>query len=817
MAGGKGTRLRPLTCGIPKPMVPILNKPVMEYTIALLKKYNITDIAITMAYLPSVITDYFGTGEKWGVNIHYYTEEVPLGTGGSVKNADDFIDGTLLVISGDALTDLNIHKAIHYHRNKNAKATLVLRKEPVPIEYGVIITDRQGRIVRFLEKPSWGEVFSDTINTGIYILEPEALNYYKKGDNFDFSKDLFPQLLRDDVPMFGYVMDDYWCDIGDIKSYKQTQFDILNKKVKIDIQGTEISNGIWIGEGTIIDHGVTVKAPAYIGNNCSIKRGAIIDAYTVIGDYSRIERNVHLKKSIIWGNTIIGEGCNCSGAMICSNAVTKNNVNIYENAVIGEGSQLSHDVIVKPEVKIWPHKSIEDNTIVQENLVWGTKASKTLFGFRDISGEINIDITPEFASKLGASFSSILKQDPTIVVSGDGDNASNVIKRSLISGILSTGAAVIDIDHGIIPMNRFAVRFYKAKGGIHVRTDCENNNKVYIEFMDKTGANISRSMEREVENVLNREDYKRCNASYIKEVIEANNFSAYFLEEGVRLLQNLPTIIRKRPIFLLSSKSEKVSKLAENLLGKIGCHVIVDKTVEKYKSVSDYLIFLSRKVVNSKADIGVFISEDGENLILVDEFGREIDNEKYMAFVSLLVMKKGPLKSVILPYISPKSIENMIQNQDVEIIRTKSSPACVMSTMLNHDSEQEDLILQYILSFNAIWALGLITDFLAEKNMKLSDLVQELPQIYYKKQEIPCEWKDKGRVIRQLIGENRNDNIEMFEGIKIHQDKGWALIVPDSERPVFNVYTEGFTEEYAQELSVIYSKKVKELLENQRQ
>ncbi|MBS3994895.1 MAG: nucleotidyltransferase family protein, partial [Alkaliphilus sp.] len=190
MAGGKGTRLRPLTCGIPKPMVPILNKPVMEYSIKLLKKYGIRDIAVTMAYLPTVITDYFADGEKWGVHLKYFNEEVPLGTGGSVKNAEEFLEDTFIVISGDALTDLDINQALKYHKMKKSRATLVLKKEPVPVEYGVVITDESGRIIRFLEKPSWGEVFSDTINTGIYILEPEVLNYYQKGENFDFSKDL---------------------------------------------------------------------------------------------------------------------------------------------------------------------------------------------------------------------------------------------------------------------------------------------------------------------------------------------------------------------------------------------------------------------------------------------------------------------------------------------------------------------------------------------------------------------------------------------------------------------------------------------------
>jgi mannose-1-phosphate guanylyltransferase/phosphomannomutase len=253
MSGGVGTRLRPLTCHLPKPMVPIFNKPVMEYGINLLKKYGINDIAVTLCYLPKIITDYFGDGSEFNVNINYYIEDRPLGTGGSVKNAHEFFDNTIVVISGDAFTNIDLGKAHNFHKEKGSKATLILSREPVPLEYGVVITDDNGKIIRFLEKPSWGEVFSDTINTGIYILEPEVLDYYKQGENFDFSKDLFPRLLRDNVPMYGYITEEYWCDVGDLNTYIETHVDVLSDEKKHYLLGKEQGKGIWIGEGTILE------------------------------------------------------------------------------------------------------------------------------------------------------------------------------------------------------------------------------------------------------------------------------------------------------------------------------------------------------------------------------------------------------------------------------------------------------------------------------------------------------------------------------------------------------------------------------------
>ena len=362
MAGGKGTRLRPLTCGIPKPMVPIFDSPVMEYTLKLLKMHNIYDVGVTLAYLPQVIMDYFGEGKDYELNIQYFIEKTALGTGGSVRNTGDFLDSTFIVISGDSLTDLDLGKAVEFHKNKKSKATLVLKREPVPIEYGVIITAADGRIIRFLEKPSWGEVFSDTVNTGIYILEPEVLEYYPKGENFDFSKDLFPKLLEDDVPMYGYITEDYWCDIGDLTSYRQTHFDVLDGKLKLDLEAKEITKGVWMGSGTFISSNAILIPPIYIGSSSIIDDGAIIDSYSVISKNCRIGENSKIKRSIIWKNSEIGESNGISGAVLCSNTVVKNRVNILENTVIGQDTILLDGSLIKPDIKIWPEKKVYENS-----------------------------------------------------------------------------------------------------------------------------------------------------------------------------------------------------------------------------------------------------------------------------------------------------------------------------------------------------------------------------------------------------------------------------------------------------------------------
>lgn len=812
MAGGMGSRLRPLTCDLPKPMVPILGKPTIEYSIELLKKYGITEIAVTMAYMPSVIVDHFDDGREMGVNLQYFVEETPLGTGGSVKNAEEFLDEPFIVISGDALTDINIKEAIEYHKRKNSKVTLVLKKESIPLEYGVIITDEQGRIIRFLEKPSWGEVFSDTVNTGIYILEPEVLDYYKKGDNFDFSKDLFPKLLKDNIPMFGYVTKNYWSDIGDLNTYKEAQFDILAGKVDINIDNKEINRGIWIDEGTKLGENITIIPPVYIGRNCIINDLAKLGPYAIIGNNCEINKRATIKKSIIWKNTKIGKNSDLRGTSICNNVTIKDRVNVLEGSAVGAHTSLDNETIVKPNVKIWPDKKIGENIVVNQNLVWGTKTSKAIFGNKDVSGDINIDITPEFASRLGSAFASNLKEDAAIVVSSDYANSSKLIKNSLISGILSTGKGVFNLKDVPMPLNRYAIRHLEADGGIHIRKDHHNDNRIHVELVDENGANLNRNQERKIENLFNREDFERCNASKMKSIMDIDNFFSFYIKNGTKRLRDISAIKRRNPRLLISSSCKNILEHTTQFLENIGCQIERDYSVDKYDCVEEYLKYISKQVVRNKADMGIIFSQNGENLILVDERGRVIDREMYTVLSALILLKIGTSKKICVPYTSPKIIESMAKEYEVEVVRTKTSPAHIMNEIINNIDNENDMFLQYILNFDAILASGKIIDFLVYNSVSLGELVDELPDYYFVEKEIKCDWEDKGRVIKEILVEHKNKDIELFEGIKINNEKGWALILPDSERPVFKVYAEGFSEEYAKELSTIFSQKVEDLL-----
>src|SRR6266567_2370324 len=299
MAGGEGTRLRPLTSNQPKPMVPIVGKPCMEHILELLRTHGFDDVIVTVAFLPQAIRGYFGDGDALGIEVSYSVEESPLGTAGSVRLAADQLDETFLVISGDALCDVDLTKLVEFHRDRGAAVTIGLKSVENPLEFGIVVTDDEGKVERFLEKPTWSQVFSDTINTGIYVLEPEVLRHIPTDRPYDFSKELFPLLLEMGRPLYGYVMDGYWQDIGNLDQYRQANYDALDGRIALNIEGIQLRGNIWIGEGVDLEDLDQVEGPAFIGNNCRVARESSVGPYSVLGPGTTLRERGRVSRSVI--------------------------------------------------------------------------------------------------------------------------------------------------------------------------------------------------------------------------------------------------------------------------------------------------------------------------------------------------------------------------------------------------------------------------------------------------------------------------------------------------------------------------------------
>jgi mannose-1-phosphate guanylyltransferase len=351
LVGGEATRLRPLTCNMPKAMVPVLNIPFLEHVIRYLSGHGVNDIVLAQGHLPKVMDDYFQDGSRLGVKLTYSLEHKPMGTGGAIKNAEQYLQDRFLVLNGDIFTDLDITAMVQFHEERRAKATISLTPVEDPTAYGLIETTSDGRVTRFLEKPGWDQVTTNMINAGTLILDKEVLKRIPPQVNYSYERQLFPQLLAESEPIFGYPSTSYWIDIGKPETYLQLHRDLMRGEVK----GYSLVQGkvVKIGHGCSLHPETQIVGPAVIGNNCTIGRGARVLGPVVIGQGNTIAEDAVIDSSITWDDTRLGTRSNLIECLVANNCNLDANVNA-EKSVIGDHVTLSRNTRLGPGSRIWP-------------------------------------------------------------------------------------------------------------------------------------------------------------------------------------------------------------------------------------------------------------------------------------------------------------------------------------------------------------------------------------------------------------------------------------------------------------------------------
>ncbi|MFP4410796.1 sugar phosphate nucleotidyltransferase [Coleofasciculus sp.] len=830
MAGGSGTRLRPLTCDLPKPMVPVLNRPIAEHIINLLKRHNITEVIATLYYLPDVMRDYFQDGSDFGVQMTYAVEEEqPLGTAGCVKNIAELLDDTFIVISGDSITDFDLQAAIEFHKSRNSKATIVLYRVPNPVEFGVVITDEQMRIRRFLEKPSTSEIFSDTVNTGTYILEPSVLDYLPENTESDFSKDLFPLLLDKGEPMYGFVADGYWCDVGHLDAYRASHYDALDRKVEIDFAYEQKRSGLWVGQNTSIDPTAKIQTPALIGSNCRIGPGVNIEAGTVIGDNVTVGAYADLKRPILWNGSIIGDEVHLRACVIARGTRVDRRAHVLEGAVVGSLSTVGEEAQISPSVRVWPSKKIESGAILNMNLIWGSTAQRNLFGQRGVQGLANIDITPEFAVKLGAAYGSTLKPGSQVTVSRDQRSISRMVSRSLIAGLMSVGIHVQNLEATAIPIARMVVPTLAVTGGIHVRVHPDRPDYILIEIFDSHGINISKAKEKKIEGAYFKEDLRR---SPIPEIGNVNYPSQLLDLYSVGFERHLNVeAIRNSGAKLVIDYAYAVSgAVLPVLLAKFGCDAVVLNASLNQMSLSaeereGLLTQLGQVVEALKANFGVQVSANGEQLILVDESGMPVRGETLTALMVSLMLTAHPRSTVVVPVHTSGAVEQIARRHDGRVIRTKANPAALMeasqsnpNVVLGGSEEMGFIFPQLHPGFDAMFCIAKLIEMLTIQERSLGQIRSELPRVCHKTYTMRCPWTVKGALMRHLVETHANQDLELIDGVKIvdRYTDSWVLILPDAGEPLVHVFANSDDRDWVDENLRKYRTYVQEFIEQEQ-
>jgi mannose-1-phosphate guanylyltransferase / phosphomannomutase len=812
MAGGEGTRLRPLTSNQPKPMVPIVGKPCMEHILELVREHGFEDVIVTVAFLPQAIRSYFGDGESLGLRIEYSVEESPLGTAGSVGLASDRLEETFLVISGDALCDIDLGKLVSFHKEKEAAVTIGLKSVDNPLEFGIVVTDEDGRVERFLEKPSWGQVFSDTINTGIYVLEPEVMRHVPRDRPYDFSKELFPLLLEMGRPIYGYVCEGYWQDIGDLDQYRQANFDALDERVRLNVPGIRLRGNIWVGEGVDIQDLERIEGPAFVGNYCRISPEASVGGYSVLENSVTLREGARTARSVIDAATYIGQSAVVEGAIVGRRCEIRQHVRIQEGVAIGDDVVIGAQSVIAPGVRIYPYKEVESGSQIFESLIWESRASSRLFGKDGVSGLVNVDVTVETVVRLAAAVGTALKRGARVVASRESPSACRMIKRAMISGLNSTGVDVADLRVLPAAVSRHLLKTHGYDVGFHVGTSSVDPEVVQIRFFEQPGIQLTPSMQKEVEKHFTRQELRRVAYDEVGSVTYPARVRESYAHD---LLSSLGVeAIRNRTFRLVVDYGYSAASFVLPLvLGPLGVEAVSAHAFAAERDepgpgerLQESIAQARRLVTAVGADLGVVFDRAAERLYLIDERGEEIPVEQTLLLFLRLIGSNGRRGKLAFPVTVTSQVDELVRDSDLEVVRTPAS----LADLTRAAAEQGVIFAgavgggyvfpEFLPAYDAVASLCKLLELLAPSERPLSELVSDLPAPTLVHDELPCPWAMKGLVMRVLTERLRDREVDTLDGLKVFDERGWAQVLPDPDEPIVHLYAEGKTPAASREL-----------------
>jgi mannose-1-phosphate guanylyltransferase / phosphomannomutase len=805
MAGGEGTRLRPLTSNQPKPMVPIVGKPCMEHILELLRRHGFEDVIVTLAFLPQAIRTYFSDGESLGLNLEYSVEESPLGTAGSVRLTANKLDDTFLVISGDALCDFDLEKLVAFHKERGASVTIALKSVPNPLEFGIVVTDSDGRVERFLEKPSWSQVFSDTINTGLYVLEPEVLKHVPDDRPYDFSKELFPYLLEMGRPIYGFQAEGYWQDIGNLDQFRQANFDALDQLVRLEVPGIRLRGNVWIGEGAEIDDLDAIEGPAFIGNYSTIAPDASVGAYSVLAANVTLRDRARTVRTVIDASTHLGRSALVEGAIIGRSCDIRAHARLHEGVAIGDEVTVGAESVVMPGVRIYPFKEVESGSQVFDSLILEARASSRLFGVDGVSGLVNVDLTSETAVRLAAALGTALKRGARVVASRESVDSCRMIKRAMLAGVNSTGVDVADLRVLPAAVSRHVLKTQGFEAGFHVGVSHSDPELVQIRFFEQPGIQLTPALQKEIEKHFTRQELRRVAASEVGTITYPVRVRESYAQDLLSTL-DVDAIRARRFRIVVDYGYSAASFVLPLVFGPLEVEAVsahaftADRPTEG--AVLRGLVGQAKRLVGAVgADFGVVLDRAAERLYLIDEQAREIPVEQTLLLFLQLISRNGARGKLALPVTVTRQAERLVAGSPLEVVRTPSSLAD-----LTRAAAADDVVFagalgggyvfpEFVPAYDAVASLCKLLELLAPIKRPLSELVSELPASTLVHRRLPCPWALKGLVMRVLAERLKDRELELTDGIRLLDERGWAQVLPDPDEPIVHIYAEGETED----------------------
>lgn len=758
LAGGEGSRLRPLTIGRPKPMTPLFGKPVLGHILDLLRRHGITQAAVTLRCLPAAVTDFFGDGSEYGVKLTYFVEEEPLGTAGGVKKCMDFLgEEDFLVMSGDGVCDLDLTALFALHQSRRSAATLALCRRSDPLEYGLVRTGSDGRVLGFVEKPGWGQVNTELVNTGIYILSARAMAQVPEGTAYDFGKELFPRLLDKGEALYGWEVPGYWQDMGDCAAYLASAADALAGKVSLDLRSGRREPPA----------GVEIREPVWIGQRTSLSPGCTVGPYAVIGEGSTVETGALVERSVLLGAGV-GEGAEVSGAILCRNALVHRRAVVGPGAVLGEGAAVGAEAIVAPGVKLWPGRRVPEGGKAAASQVTGVGAEPLKFSAGgSIRGVVGEGLNAATLLALGA----LLGEEGQVGVGWTGGNAAALLGRAAACGITESGGAALCSDAPCASALAWLGRYYRLPVSLFVTQD---GDSAELRLFGPDGLPLDRSRQRKLEGALLRGEGMRLPAGRVGRYETAAGVRMGCAREAARFSRLSPTPLR--PLEVWVEKGEGPNALLAAALTALGCQVRRGT---------------GRGQAAFSADWGGF------RLNAWDEEGRALSPDRLLVILTRIEVENG-CGQAALPAWAPAAAEETARALGGKVLR------------LGRDGEEAQRLWRGLpWMWDGIFAACRLCARMGLTGETLAALDRALPAFATVRGEVPLH-SGRGRVMGRALAEVPQA-APLGEGARLPVGKGWVYLVPMSGKNALRVIAEAYDMEAARELCAGFEKKIRSL------
>lgn len=747
MAGGQGTRLKPLTCTVPKPMINVLGKPVIDYTLDLLEENGFDEVYITLKYLSDIIRNHVYSQNRQ-IRLHFVTESEFLGTAGGVKNALKQSDEPFLVISGDAVCDYRLGRVMKYHIANSCCATVVTAKVGDPSEYGVVCSEKDGRVRGFIEKPSFTQAVSNNANTGIYVLNPEILDMIPEKKQTDFSKDIFPKMLESGMRLFEYPAEGYWCDIGDFASYRQCQRDMLDGKANIRVPST------YCNIKADSDSNIKINPPCYIGKNVTLGKNVTIGPYSVIGDGCKIDDNTKIYDSVVGRECYIGKTVKINSAVVGSNCTMLKNVSVFENCVIGDRVRIDSDCVLSSDVRVWPNKMVVGGATVSENIKY-TVSRKNLFDESGISGTGGVDVTAEKCSLIGSAIGSTA-YGKKVGVACDGHPLSRAMLMCLAGGMLSAGSRVWSFDDCLIPQLYFYTAYCSLNCGVYVSS---KNEKVKIEIFAPGGLSIPATVRREIERRITDRSFSVCDGRSCKVMADMSGVGLMYQRRLLEQCGGLEGIYAR-----IKCDNEKISMLLNDAFHRLG-----GKNGE---------------------DTVINVTSDGRGIMAYDRGGEVFGSDTVLAICCMHEIMSG--RDIAVPFDAPSVIDSVAEKYSRKVLRYLSGPSG------RENESAAEIAKDQLWARDALFLTLKLLGAIAETGMSLTELKNMLPQYnaVTKTESFNIPFYELYSIFDDYASAFRSDG----EGIEIRRDGARAIILPRPGSNSLRIISEAVSAETAESL-----------------